>query len=55
MRISLGFKNYSFTTPTLSVFEDLPSDFVISSGFKSVTITFIIGGAHVAQALVVTF
>ena len=59
MRTSLGFRNSSFTTPRLSVSQNLFIDFVISSGFKSIVITFVIlfvvRGARVAHALVVTF
>ena len=59
MPISLGFRNSSFTTPRLSVSHYIFSDFVISSGFKSIIITFAIlfvtGGARVAHAVVATF
>ena len=54
-----GFQKLLFTTPRLSVSQNLFSDFVILSGFKSIFIThvilFVIGGARVAHGLVVTF
>ena len=47
------------STPRLSVSQNLFNDFIISTSFKSIAITFVIffvkGGARVAYALVATF